>query len=211
VCTCCDLRLAGISAELPNYRESLGYGDTFTLGIAGNINSRPGKDILEGLDALVKDGIADPERLTIGGYSSGGDLTNWLLTQTNRFKAAVTGAGNVDYVVQWGHEHGAFYDAFLLGGVPWDVEANYNAEAAIWRIGKVATPTHIVAGSEDNNVHVGEDYLLEQALTTRGIPNTLLIFPGEGHELDKNPWHGKIKVREELKWLEKYGKLPHVN
>ncbi len=67
------------------------------------------------------------------------------------------------------------------------------------------TPTHIVAGADDITVYVGEDYLLERALTARGIPNTLLIFPGEGHLLDANPWHGKIKVREELKWLEKYG------
>jgi dipeptidyl aminopeptidase/acylaminoacyl peptidase len=54
-------------------------------------------------------------------------------------------------------------------------------------------------------VAVAEDYLLDRALHRLGIPSTLLIFPGEGHQLDKDPWHGKIKVREELKWLEKYG------
>jgi dipeptidyl aminopeptidase/acylaminoacyl peptidase len=59
-----------------------------------------------------------------------------------------------------------------------------------------------VAGAEDIRVYVGEQYLLERALRTRGVPVKLLIFPGEGHELDKNPWHGKIKVREELKWIE---------
>jgi dienelactone hydrolase len=66
----------------PNYRGSVGYGDQFTLGIVPNIVSKPGKDILEGVEALVKDGIADPDNLTIGGYSYGGYMTNWLITQT---------------------------------------------------------------------------------------------------------------------------------
>ena len=62
-----------------------------------------------------------------------------------------------------------------------------------------------------DRVAVLEDYLLEHALYSLGIPNALLIFPGEGHSLDKNPWHGKIKVREELKWLQKYGGVPAAN
>jgi dipeptidyl aminopeptidase/acylaminoacyl peptidase len=160
---------------------------------------------LEGVDSLVKDGIADPDRLTIGGYSYGGYMTNWLITQTTRFKAAVSGAGAVEHVANWGNDDGAFDDAYFLGGPPWEAKSNYNAEAAIWQIGKVTTPTHIVGGAEDIRVYAGENYLLERALHAHGTPTSLLIFPGEGHFLDKNPWHGKIKVREELKWLEKYG------
>jgi dipeptidyl aminopeptidase/acylaminoacyl peptidase len=190
----------------PNYRGSIGYGDTFALGIIPHIVSRPGKDILEGVDALVKAGIADPNDLTVGGYSYGGYMTNWLITQTTRFKAAVTGAGAVEHVVNWGNDDTTWDDAYFLGGLPWATEARYNAEAAIWQIAKVRTPTHMVAGADDIRVYVGEDYLLERALHTLGIPCTLLVFPGEGHELAKNPWHGKIKVREELKWLQKYGR-----
>jgi dipeptidyl aminopeptidase/acylaminoacyl peptidase len=190
----------------PNYRGSVGYGDKFALGIIPHIVSRPGKDILEGVDALVKAGIADPSHLTIGGYSYGGYMTNWLITQTTRFKAAVTGAGAVEHVANWGNDDTTFDDAYFLGGLPWQTEQNYNAEAAIWQIGKVKTPTHIVAGGSDIRVYVGEDYLLERALHTMGIPCSLLIFPGEGHGLGNNPWHGKIKVREELKWLDKYGR-----
>ncbi len=189
----------------PNYRGSTCYGDAFTLGYIPHALSRPGKDILEGVDALVRDGIADPEQLTVGGYSYGGFLTNWLITQTTRFKAAVSGAGAVEWVGVWGNSSAPIYDAQLMGGVPWEAESNYNAEAAIWQIGKVTTPTLIVAGSEDTNAPF-QAYLLERALQTRGVPHRLLIFPGEGHELGKNPWHGKIKVREELKWLEKYGR-----
>lgn len=188
----------------PNYRGSVGYGDAFTLGLVPHAGSRPGSDILQGIDSLIKDDIADPARLTVGGYSFGGFLTNWLITQTTRFKAAVTGAGDVEFVVGWGNNKDPLSFAYSLGGAPWEAEPNYNAQSPIWKIDKVTTPTHIVAGAEDTNVFVGEDYLLERALTARGIPNSLLIFPGEGHGLEGNPWHGKIKVREELKWLEKY-------
>ena len=189
----------------PNYRGSTGYGDKFLTQIVPQIVSRPGKDILEGVDALVKDGIADPNRLTIGGYSYGGYMTNWLITQSTRWKAAVTGAGAVEHIGNWGNDDTTYDDAYFLGGRPWEVPQRYHDEAAIFQIDKVRTPTHMVGGADDIRVAVLEDYLLEHALYSLGIPNALLIFPGEGHSLDKNPWHGKIKVREELKWLEKYG------
>ncbi len=73
-------------------------------------------------------------------------------------------------------------------------------------MGKVTTPTHIVTVTDDARALAPEAYLLERALQTRGVPHRLLIFPGEGHGLEKNPWHGKVKVREELKWLERYGR-----
>jgi dipeptidyl aminopeptidase/acylaminoacyl peptidase len=189
----------------PNYRGSQGYGDKFLMGIIPEIVSRPGKDILEGVDSLVKDGIADPDHLTVGGYSYGGYMTNWLITQTTRFKAAVTGAGAVENVANWGGDDTTFDDAYFLGGRPWEAPQRYHDEAAIFQIDKVRTPTHIVTGADDIRVAAAEAYLLDHALHALDVPSTLLIFPGEGHELDKNPWHAKIKVREELKWLEKYG------
>jgi dipeptidyl aminopeptidase/acylaminoacyl peptidase len=188
----------------PNYRGSSGYGDKFQRDISPQLLSRPGKDIMEGIDALVREGIADPDRLTIGGYSYGGYLTNWLITQTSRFKAAVSGAGAVEHAATWGNDDLTFDDAWYLGGTPWEAQKNYNEQAALWQMNKVTTPTHIVAGGSDIRVPVLEAYLLERALHTLKVPSTLLIFPGEGHGLSKNPWHGKIKVREELKWLEKY-------
>lgn len=189
----------------PNYRGSSGYGDKFLMQIVPQIVSRPGKDILEGVDALVKEGIADPDRLAIGGYSYGGYMTNWLITQTTRFKAAVTGAGAVEHVANWGNDDTVEDDAYFLGGLPWEAQQRYHDEAAIFQIDKVKTPTHMVGGADDVRVAVLENYLLDRALHELGVPSTLLIFPDEGHSLDKDPWHGKIKVREELKWLEKYG------
>ena len=201
-------RLAATAGWLvfePNYRGSTGYGDKFALQIVPEIVSRPGKDILTGVDALVKDGIADANQLTIGGYSYGGYMTNWLITQTTRFKAAVTGAGAVEHVANWGNDDTTMDDAYYLGGLPWETPDRYRSEGAIYQLNKVRTPTHMVAGADDIRVAVLEDYLLDRALHELNVPSDLLIFPGEGHELAKNPWHGKIKVREELKWLAKYG------
>jgi len=195
----------------PNYRGSTGYGDKFALQIVPEIVSRPGKDILTGVDALVKDGIADSNHLTIGGYSYGGYMTNWLITQTTRFKAAVTGAGAVEHAANWGNDDTGFDDVYFLGGHAWEVPDRYRSEAALYQINKVRTPTHMVGGADDIRVAVLENYLLDRALHELNIPSDLLIFPGEGHGLGKNPWHGKIKVREELKWLLKYGGVGATN
>ena len=195
----------------PNYRGSTGYGDKFARQIVPEIVSRPGKDILTGVDALVRDGIADPNQLAVGGYSYGGYMTNWLITQTTRFKAAVTGAGAVEHVANWGNDDTTFDDAYFLGGPPWEAADRYRSEGAIYQLNKVRTPTHMVAGADDIRVSVLEDYLLDRALHELNVPSDLLIFPGEGHSLAKNPWHGKIKVREELKWLTKYGGVMGAN
>jgi hypothetical protein len=96
----------------PNYRGSVGYGDAFRAGITPELVSRPGKDILSGIDALVKDGVADANHLTIGGYRYGGYMTNWLITQTTRFKAAVRGAGAVEHAANWGNDDMTADDAY---------------------------------------------------------------------------------------------------
>ncbi len=188
----------------PNYRGSSGYGDQFMLQIAPHLVSEPGKDILAGVDALVKDGIADPQHLAIGGYSYGGYMTNWLITQTTRFRSAVTGAGAVEHAANWGNDDLTFDDAWYLSGTPWQKPELFQSEAALFQFDKVKTPTHLVAGNADVRVSYLEAVLMERALQKLDIPHSLLVFPGEGHPLDKNPWHGYIKVREELKWLEHY-------
>jgi len=188
----------------PNYRGSTGYGDEFMLGIEPHLVSKPGRDILTGVDSLVKDGYADPDHLAIGGYSYGGYMTNWLITQTARFKSAVTGAGAVEHAANWGNDDMTWDDAWYLGGRPWENPQLYQSEAALFQFDKVKTPTHLVQGGADVRVSYLEGETMERALQSLGVPHTFLVFPGEGHSLDKNPWHGYIKVREELKWLEKY-------
>jgi dipeptidyl aminopeptidase/acylaminoacyl peptidase len=188
----------------PNYRGSSGYGDDFMLGIMPHLVSKPGRDILTGVDALVKDGFADPDHLTVGGYSYGGYMTNWLITQTTEFKAAVTGAGAVEHAANWGNDDETWDDAWYLGGRPWENPDLYQSEAALFRFDKVKTPTHLVQGGADVRVSYLEGVTMERAFQSLGIPHSFLVFPGEGHGLGKNPWHGYIKVREELKWLDEY-------
>ena len=195
----------------PNYRGSSGYGDDFMLEIAPHLVSKPGRDILEGVDALVKDGYADPNQLAIGGYSYGGYMTNWLITQTTRFKAAVTGAGAVEHAANWGNDDETWDDAWYLGGRPWENAGLYQSEAALFQFNKVKTPTHLVQGGADIRVSYLEGVTMERALDALNIPHSFLTFPGEGHGLPKNPWHGYIKLREELKWLDTYvSKTPAV-
>ena len=188
----------------PNYRGSTGYGDDFMLQISPHLVSKPGEDILAGVDALVKDGYADPDKLAIGGYSYGGYMTNWLITETTRFKAAVTGAGAVEHAANWGNDDVTWDDAWYLNGKPWEAPEIYQSEAALFRMNRVKTPTHIVQGSSDVRVSYLEGVTLERALQQLGIDHSFLVFPGEGHSLARNPWHGYIKLREELKWLDKY-------
>ena len=188
----------------PNYRGSSGYGDDFMLQIAPHLVSKPGEDILAGVDALVKDGYADPDRLAVGGYSYGGYMTNWLITETTRFKVAVTGAGAVEHAANWGNDDVTWDDAWYLNGKPWETPEIYQSEAALFRMNRVKTPTHIVQGASDVRVSYLEGVTLERALQQLGIDHSFLVFPGEGHGLSHNPWHGYIKLREELKWLDKY-------
>lgn len=188
----------------PNYRGSSGYGDDFMLQIAPHLVSKPGEDILAGVDALVKDGYADPDRLAIGGYSYGGYMTNWLITETTRFRAAVTGAGAVEHAANWGNDDVTWDDAWYLSGKPWETPEMYQNEAALFRMNRVKTPTHIVQGNSDVRVSYLEGVTLERALQQLGVDHSFLVFPGEGHSLARNPWHGYIKLREELQWLDKY-------
>jgi dipeptidyl aminopeptidase/acylaminoacyl peptidase len=188
----------------PNYRGSSGYGDDFMLQIAPHLVSEPGADILAGVDALVKDGYADPEKLAIGGYSYGGYMTNWLITETTCFKVAVTGAGAVEHAANWGNDDVTWDDAWYLSGKPWENPGMYQSEAALFRMDRVKTPTHIVQGGSDVRVSYLEGVTLERSLQQLGVAHSFLVFPGEGHSLARNPWHGYIKLREELLWLDKY-------
>jgi dipeptidyl aminopeptidase/acylaminoacyl peptidase len=189
----------------PNYRGSTGYGDQFLDEVRYRPLSLPGKDILFGVDQLIRDGIVDPYRLTVGGYSYGGFLTNWLITQTKRFNAAVSGASAIDHVSAWGATVAPVFLSYIIGGKPWEVPHTYQNEAPIYQLDRVSTPTLITTGESDKHVPTSQSYILERGLYYLGVPVKLIIFPKEAHDMGINPWHGKIKVREELKWLQQYG------
>ena len=189
----------------PNYLGSSGYGDQFVSDLLGQPVSRPGRDILAAVDQLTEEGTVDPHQLAVGGYSYGGFITNWLITQTTRFNAALSGSGAVDHLSAWGTMDLPGFYQLLFGALPWVVPSAYPEESPIYHLDKVQTPTHIVTGEDDVRVNADQSYILERGLHYLQVPTQLLVFPKEGHGLEKDPWHGKIKVREELKWLEKYG------
>ena len=178
-------------------------------GVRFEILSRPGKDILYGVDALIRDGIVDSRKMSIGGYSYGGYLTNWLITQTTRFNAALSGASAPEHVTDWGLTDIPLNSVYMFGGYPWEVPSLYQKEAPIFQLHKVRTPTHIVVPGDDTRVPATENYVLERGLHALGIPTKMIVFPGENHVMANDPWHGKIKIREELKWLKRYGYSHH--
>ncbi|CAF3614861.1 unnamed protein product, partial [Rotaria sp. Silwood1] len=171
----------------PNYRGSTGYGDQFLNEIRYRPLSRPGKDILYGVDRLIKDGIVNLHRLAVGGYSYGGFLTNWLITQIRRFNAALSGAGVVDYASARGMMDMSVPLSYLFGGFPWEVSNIYQNEAPIYQLDRIHTPTHIITGQNDNRVPTSQSYILERGLHYLGIPVKLIIFPKEGHSVTGNP------------------------
>ncbi|CAF2178832.1 unnamed protein product [Rotaria magnacalcarata] len=192
----------------PDYRGSTGDGDQFLNDISGQLLSRPRSDIRAGVDSLVNDGIADSTRLDIGGYSFGGVLTNWLITQTICFNGALSRAGAVQQIFMWGTTDLPAFGIPLMCGLPWDVPEIYEKESIMNNLNTAKTPTLIGTGTNDIRVPADQSYMFERGLTYLGVPAKLLLFPDEGHALSNNPWHGKIKAREELKWLAKYAHLP---
>ncbi|CAF5106630.1 unnamed protein product, partial [Rotaria sp. Silwood1] len=113
----------------PNYRGSTGYGDQFLNEIRYQPLTRPGRDILSGVHRLIQDGIVDRNRLAVGGYSYGGFLTNWLITQTTSFNAALSGAGPVEYVSTWGIMDFPVLIDYLFGGFPWNASDTFERES----------------------------------------------------------------------------------
>ena len=171
----------------PNYCGSAGYGDQFLDEIRGQPLTRPSRDILSAVDYLIQDGIVDPNKLAVGGYSYGGFLTNWLITQTTRFNAALSGSGAVHHTSAWGIMDLPILFNHLFSGFPWEVSHIYQMESSIYYLDKVRTPTLIVTGEKDVRVDPAQSYILERSLYYLGIPVKLIILPNEGHELDNDP------------------------
>jgi len=189
----------------PNYRGSTGYGNQLYSEIHSQPVSRAGNDILSAVQYLIENNIADANQLAVGGYSFGGFLTNWLITQTTCFNAALTGASSIAHVSTWGLSDVPMYISDFLGGYPWETPKVYEQQSPIYFLKNVNTPTLIITGANDKRIPIDQSFMMERALRSLGVPAKLLVFPNEGHAMDNNPWHAKIKLREELKWLHKYG------
>ena len=163
-----------------NPRGSSGYGQAFTLGLYQGWGEKDYQDVLAGVDHVIELGYADPDRLGMGGYSYGGILTNYLLGQTGRFKAAVSGAGSGHYLASYGHdEYRYWYESEL--GLPWENRELWERLSPFNYIHKATTPTLFISGEKDWNVPVQGSEQLYQVMKRVGIETVLVVYPGEFH------------------------------
>ena len=194
----------GYAVLCPNYRGSTGYGDKFLTDLVGHENERDVEDILAGIDALAEKGIADPDRLGVSGWSNGGYLTNCLITKTTRFKAASSGAGIVDTVMEWGANDEPAYAIAFKKGFPWNQSELYKKTSPTYALDKVRTATLIHVGGSDDRCPPGHSRMLYRALKEYvKVPTELLVYPGEPHGLTKYS-NRKAKMEWDLAWFDKY-------
>jgi dipeptidyl aminopeptidase/acylaminoacyl peptidase len=194
----------GYALLSPNYRGSTGYGDKFLTDLVGRENDIEVEDILKGVDALVERGIADPERLGVMGWSNGGYLTNCLISKSTRFKAASSGAGIVDAVMEFGANDEPAYSLALKRGFPWDRPDNYHRASPTYQLNKVRTPTLIHVGGKDERCPPVHSRMLYRALKEYvRVPTELLVYPGAEHGLMKYK-HRKAKMEWDLAWFDRY-------
>ncbi len=199
------LAAKGYALFCPNYRGSTGYGDQFLIELIGHENEIEVEDILKGVDALIERGIADPERLGVMGWSNGGYLTNCLITGTNRFKAASSGAGVFDMTIQWGEEDTPGHVINYLEGLPWKQPAEYQKTSPLYQLQDTfRTATLIHVGEQDERVPVTHSRTLHRALHHYvKAPTELVIYPGTGHGLTQ--YHHRLaKLKWDQAWFEKY-------
>ena len=196
----------GYAVFLPNYRGSVGRGVEYTIANHGDRGGKDFEDILDGVDALVERGIVDPDRLGIGGWSYGGFMSAWAVTQTDRFKASVVGEG----ITNW-------YSLMGMAPVPvWNAEAHflawhYDKPEVYWKfspvlqVKKVKTPTLLIWGEKDPFIPPSQAREFFRGLRYYGVPSELVIYPREGHGF-REPLHRKDAYRRVLEWYERWVK-----
>ncbi|MEO7908264.1 MAG: S9 family peptidase [Roseiflexaceae bacterium] len=194
---------AGYAVLLANPRGSTGWGVDFTEANIGDFGGCDYEDIIAGVDHVIALGIADPERLGIGGWSYGGFMTAWAVTQTNRFKAAMMGAGICNWLSFHGVAEIGTWDQISYRASPYEQGGRYDRFSAIHYVDRVITPTLIVHGADDIIVPVGQSYEFFRALKDHGVPTELVIYPREPHGFSERG-HNIDRFRRFLAWFQRY-------
>ena len=193
----------GWAVFTPNPRGSTGYGEKF---LRANIKDWGGgdfRDIQTGIDMLIAKGIADSTKLAQSGWSYGGYMTAWTLTQTNRFKAVMVGAGLTNMASMYGtNDIPRTIDGYFEAE-PWNDPAQYTARSAMTFIKQAKTPTLIEHGQADQRVPIGQSQELYLGLKKNNVPVELVFFPREPHGL-MEPRHQLDKMTREYDWFAKY-------
>ena len=186
----------------PNYRGSVGYGDSFLTDLIGREHDIEVKDILTGVDALIAKGIADADKMAVMGWSNGGYLTNALISTTDRFKAASSGAGVFDQGLQFALEDTPGHVVNFMQGYPWTQGEHYLKASSLYQADKIKTPTLIHVGENDARVPAAHARTLYRVLHDYlQVPSELIVYPGEGHGLSKYQ-HRKTKMAWDHAWFD---------
>lgn len=194
----------GWAVLYPNPRGSTGYGEKFMRGNVPDWGGGDYRDIMTGVDAMIARGVADGDKLAVTGWSYGGYMTSWVVTQTNRFKAAMEGAGLTDLVSMYGTTDIPGYIASFFHGVPnKETTEFYRQRSAITFVDNVTTPLLILHGGNDGRVPIGQPMEYFRALKDRGKTVQLVFYPREGHGLGEY-YHQMDKVRREFDWINRY-------
>jgi dienelactone hydrolase len=177
------LALAGYAVFLPNPRGSQGRGHEFAESVTGAVGQEEWTDILAGIDLLVADGVADPQRLGITGWSHGGFMTAWAIGHTTRFSAAVMGAGVTDWGMLAGSGEWGRFEAALGGSTGWEGVGPHRHDllSPISYASAVRTPVLIVHGAADTNVPLAQSEYFHRALRHYGAEHEFVVYPREGH------------------------------
>lgn len=188
-----------------NPRGSSGYGREFSRSIFADWGNKDFDDVMAAVDEAVRLGVADPERLGVGGWSYGGILTNYVITRTGRFKAAISGASEVNYLANYGTDHyQKEWEAEL--GLPWENTDLWIQLSPFFRVEKVTTPTLILCGEEDWNVPLLNSEQLYQALRRLGrVETELVVYPGQGHGI-RRPSYQKDRLERYIAWYDRFVK-----
>jgi dipeptidyl aminopeptidase/acylaminoacyl peptidase len=195
----------GYGVLLPNYRGGLGHGHRFATSARGNVGEGDFPDVMSAVDAAIERGIADPERLGIGGWSQGGFMTAWAVTQTDRFKAGVMGAGVSDWNMMTLTSDMPTFESVLGGSSPWDgVGPSRAAELSpISFATRAKTPLLMLHGKNDERVPVSQAIGFERALRDRNVPVQLVVYPREPHGVRERA-HQRDILRRVLDWYDRW-------
>ena len=187
----------------PNYRGSSGRGQEFSRAIFADWGNLEIQDIHAVMDQLVEDGLADPERLGIGGWSYGGINANFAIATDTRFAAAVSGAGSANYIAGYGTDQYIWlYENEL--GLPWESpEAYLDLSYPFLHADRIETPTLYMCGEKDFNVPLINSEQMYQALRSLNVPTQLVIYPGQYHGLSK-PSYVQDRLERMIEWYGRY-------
>ena len=186
-----------------NYRGSSGRGSAFQKAIFADWGNKEVVDLLGAVDALVASGVADPERLGIGGWSYGGILTDYTIATDPRFKAAVSGAGSALQLTMYGvDQYITQYENEI--GVPWKAQEQWiKISYPFFHADRIKTPTLFLGGEKDFNVPIVGGEQMYQALKSQGIDTQLIIYPGQFHGITM-PSYQRDRLERYLAWFDKY-------